>query len=124
MLRRYWAGENPGLEILVTEFMLDMPYDHAPTGLSPAIRSQDVGAREASALPLKIRAEEARMPEYRIYFVGPDDHFHGAKTIECADDDGAFACALEQIGDFPAVEVWCGTKALGRVGLPDQGWPC
>ena len=24
------------------------------------------------------------MPEYRIYFVGQDDHFHGAQIIECA----------------------------------------
>jgi hypothetical protein len=63
------------------------------------------------------------MPEYRIYFVGRDDHFHGADTIECATDDEAVASALKQIGDFPAVEVWCGTKSIGRVGLPGEGWP-
>ena len=64
------------------------------------------------------------MPEYRIYFVGSDDHFHGAKTVECDDDDKAFVYALDHIGDFPAVEVWRGAKALGRVGLPGEGWPC
>jgi hypothetical protein len=26
----------------------------------------------------------------------------------CADDDEAFVCALDNIGDFPAVEVWRG----------------
>ena len=64
------------------------------------------------------------MPEYRIYFVGQDDHFHGAQIIECASDDEAVASALDHIGEFPAVEVWCGAKAVGRVARPGEGWPC
>jgi hypothetical protein len=62
------------------------------------------------------------MREYRIYFVGEDEHFKGAETIECATDDEAFAYALHRIGQFPAVEVWCGAKSIGRLG-PDDEWP-
>lgn len=62
------------------------------------------------------------MPTYRIYFVGQDDHFHGAENIECATDDEAVDCALERIGAFPAVEVWCDARSVGRIG-PNDAWP-
>jgi len=71
--------------------------------------------------PLKAQPKGKLMPTYRVYFVGRDDHFHGATTVECDTDDEACARALEQIGTFPAVEVWCGTKAVGRVALPGEG---
>jgi hypothetical protein len=62
------------------------------------------------------------MPEYRVYFVDSDDLLRGAKTIECATDDDAFACALDHIGHFSAVDVWFGTRLLGRTG-PNDEWP-
>jgi len=62
------------------------------------------------------------MSTYRIYFVGQDDHLHGGENIECTTDDEAVDCALKRIGDFPAVEVWCDTRSVGRIGLYDD-WP-
>jgi hypothetical protein len=76
-----------------------------------------------SALSLKAQPKGTRgMSEYRIYFVDEDDHFRGAETIQCATDDEAFAPGLDLIGLFPAVEVWCGTRSLGRIG-PNDEWP-
>jgi hypothetical protein len=62
------------------------------------------------------------MPEYRIYLVGPDDHFHKTGTVDCSSDDEAVTLALEHMEHFVAVEVWCGTRLIGRVGLNDE-WP-
>ena len=62
------------------------------------------------------------MPAYRIYFIGTDDHFGAAETIDCMTDDQAMERALERIGHFSAVEVWCGSRSLGRIA-PDDGWP-
>jgi hypothetical protein len=59
------------------------------------------------------------MPEYRVYFVGADDHFHGAETVNCTSDKEAVTTALEWIGGFPAVEVWCGTRPIGKL-VPDN----
>ena len=61
------------------------------------------------------------MQEYRVYFVGADDHFHRAETVYCASDDEAVTQALERIADFPAVEVWCGARRIRSV--PNDGMP-
>jgi hypothetical protein len=29
------------------------------------------------------------MPEYRVYIIGPDGHFHSSVSLECADDTEA-----------------------------------
>ena len=63
------------------------------------------------------------MPKYRIYFVGQDDHFHGAENIDCDTDDAAHGNALERIESFPAVEVWCDARPVGRIGLDCDSWP-
>jgi hypothetical protein len=62
------------------------------------------------------------MPEYRVYFVGADDHFKAAETIYCATDDEAIATALAGIGRFASVEVWCGDRSLGRIA-PQEAYP-
>jgi hypothetical protein len=111
--------------ILFTELTLDMPRHCAPNYMD----RQQCAARMLVAerywpLPQgRLQPKGPLMPMYRIYFVGQDDHFHGVKAIDCADDDGAIACALDEIADFPAVEVWSGAKCIGRVGLDGDGWP-
>ena len=99
---------------LYTESALDTPSDRALTEPSPAKAARMLVAERARILPLWLRTKGIMMPEYRLYFVGPDDYFHGPKTVECADDDRAFVCALDNIGDFPAVEVWRGIKRLAE----------
>ena len=59
------------------------------------------------------------MPEYRVYFVGADDHFKAAETIYCATDSEALDAALAGIGQFPAIEVWCSARSLGRIAPPE-----
>jgi hypothetical protein len=62
------------------------------------------------------------MAEYRVYFVGCDDHFKAAETIHCATDDEAVDTAIAGIGGFTAVEVWCGGRSLGRIA-PQEAYP-
>jgi hypothetical protein len=45
------------------------------------------------------------MPAFRIYTVGRDGHFKGAKDIECADDQEAINEA-QQVLDGRDIEVW------------------
>ena len=45
------------------------------------------------------------MPEYRVYIVGSDGHFHDSVPLECADDTEAMKHA-EQLVDGHDVELW------------------
>ena len=45
------------------------------------------------------------MPEYRVYLIGPDGHFHSSTPLECADDEAASERA-KQLVDGHDVELW------------------
>jgi hypothetical protein len=51
---------------------------------------------------------------YRIYLLGWDDHIRRARDVDCSTDAEAFAEIAPVIGSFPAAEVWCGKRHVGR----------
>ena len=56
------------------------------------------------------------MASYRIYPLGADDHISAPPhDVECASDDEACAMAAELIGPHPAVEIWVGSRVVGRL---------
>ena len=52
---------------------------------------------------------------YRIYCVGPDDHFTRGEAIYCGSDTEALAVAQRMVGHPAAVEVWQGTRKVTRL---------
>ena len=54
------------------------------------------------------------VPEYRVYFVGPDGHFLNFKPLICGSDDEALAEA-KQLVDGHAVELWSGERFITKV---------
>src|SRR5205085_2657889 len=56
------------------------------------------------------------MAHYRIYVLTPDDHIDFPPYgIECASDIEASRQAERLLGDYPAAEIWCGARLVGRV---------
>lgn len=55
------------------------------------------------------------MPTYRVLSVGYDGHAEATETISRATDDEALDAALANIGWYPAIEVWCDDRPLGRI---------
>lgn len=53
------------------------------------------------------------MPEYRVYIIGSDGHFHDAVPLECADDFEAVEKA-EQLVDGHDVELWQRHRKIAR----------
>jgi len=53
------------------------------------------------------------MPEYRVYIVDSDGHFHSSVPIECADDTEAMKQA-EQLVDGHDVELWQRDRKIAR----------
>jgi hypothetical protein len=53
------------------------------------------------------------MPEYRVYIVDSDDHFHSSVSLECADDTEAMKQA-EQLVDGHDVELWQRDRKITR----------
>jgi hypothetical protein len=54
------------------------------------------------------------MNDYRLYFMSAEDHVLRAEDIQCEDDAAALEAA--RILDHAAViEIWCGTRLVGRV---------
>jgi hypothetical protein len=53
------------------------------------------------------------MPEYRVYIIGSDGHFHSAVPLECADDDEAMERA-EQLVDGHDVELWQRDRKIAK----------
>ncbi len=45
------------------------------------------------------------MPEYRVYFVDSDGHFHSSVVLNCPDDEAAKEQA-EKLVDGHDVELW------------------
>jgi hypothetical protein len=54
------------------------------------------------------------MPYYRLYLLTEHDHIDDARDADCTSDDDAQTRAAEIIGDYPAVEIWSGTRLVGR----------
>ena len=54
------------------------------------------------------------MPDYRVYFVGPDGHFFNFKPLICGSDDEALAEARQLI-DGHAVELWSGERFITKL---------
>jgi hypothetical protein len=53
------------------------------------------------------------MPEYRVYIIGSDGHFHSAVPLECAHDDEAMERA-EQLVDGHDVELWQSHRKIAK----------
>ncbi len=51
------------------------------------------------------------MPDYRVYTIGDDGHFHSSVTLECADDAEAIQRA-KQLMDGHDVELWQRTRKI------------
>jgi len=54
------------------------------------------------------------MPEYRLYFHGPDGHFMRAETLDVGDDEAALAKARE-LDHAHCIEVWHLKRKVGIV---------
>jgi hypothetical protein len=46
------------------------------------------------------------MANYRLYFIGADDHIVKAEVIDCPTDDDAVAVARASSAEHSAVEIW------------------
>ncbi len=60
------------------------------------------------------------MPEYRIYWIGPDDLIRRADSVEFASDAEAERIAAEYKVAASAIEVWQGARRVLRLGSPEQ----
>lgn len=55
------------------------------------------------------------MPTYRFYWFGGDGHIKGAENIDCTNDADALLVGKQNIGEFPAIEIWLGTTRVARL---------
>jgi hypothetical protein len=51
---------------------------------------------------------------YRIYLLDEDDRIRRGQDADCSTDAEAFAEIAHIVGSFPAAELWCGTRRVGR----------
>jgi hypothetical protein len=54
------------------------------------------------------------MPSYRFYFMTENDRIARGQNVECADDEEALRRA-RTLNHANAVEVWEGSRTVGRV---------
>ena len=59
------------------------------------------------------------MPHYRIYLLSALDRVEDAVDSICESDGDARRHARTVIGDYPAVEIWTGTRRVGKF-MADQ----
>jgi hypothetical protein len=55
------------------------------------------------------------MHHYRIYLLTCDNHIDDVHVTNCVSDNEAedeAACVLQ---DYPAAEIWCGSRLVGRI---------
>ncbi len=55
------------------------------------------------------------MPNYRLFFIGQDEHIIRAEVADCPSDGDAVAVARVSCQDYRAVEVWDLTRQVKRV---------
>lgn len=53
------------------------------------------------------------MPEYRVYTIGSDGHFHSSSPLECADDAEAME-KTKQLVDGYDVELWQRDRKIAK----------
>ena len=73
--------------------------------LQPAWRSLGYSVANAAA-----PAQQA--PFYRFYLLRADNHIAQRREDYFADDAAAITAARQVIGEFPGVEIWCGTRKV------------
>ena len=56
---------------------------------------------------------------YRIYGIDAEDHIVHRDDFECGSDQEAITQASSH-QDFPAMEVWEGTRRVARIGMAEQ----
>jgi hypothetical protein len=55
------------------------------------------------------------MANYRLFFIGHDDHIIKAKVVDCPTDGDAVALARAACAEHPAIEIWEGARKVDRV---------
>jgi hypothetical protein len=55
------------------------------------------------------------MANYRLFFIGPDDHIVRAQIVTCTTDSDAIAAARARCTGHSAIEVWDGARKVERV---------
>jgi hypothetical protein len=71
-------------------------------------------------------ADKPTQPEpfYRFYLLQADDHIARRRDDYFADDMAAIAAANHVIGDFPGVEIWCGSRKVVTLSREQAArWP-
>ena len=59
--------------------------------------------------------------DYRIYLLDMNDRIKRGQDVQCSTDAEAFAEIAHIVGSFPAAELWCGTRRVGRWEPRDIG---
>ena len=59
---------------------------------------------------------EGSLVLYRIYGINADDHIVHRDDFECGSDQEAITQASNHQDNFPAMEVWEGTRRVARIG--------
>ncbi|WP_428491020.1 hypothetical protein [Rhodopila sp.] len=57
------------------------------------------------------------MADYRIFFLGPDEHITGVEIVECRSDLEAMAAAGVAGRPDGGVEVWQNARMVGRINV-------
>ena len=55
------------------------------------------------------------MADYRLYFIGRDDHIVKAEVVDCPTDSDSVTAARAACGEHPVVEVWDWARRVGRI---------
>ena len=64
--------------------------------------------------------------DYHFYLVDSGGRTHSAASMQCADDPAAFVRApyeLQMTERFPVIEIWHGSRSIGRWALPILTFP-
>jgi hypothetical protein len=60
------------------------------------------------------------MATYRFIWLDEKGNSRKSMQIECATDREAINIAGQQTGDYEAIEIWDGSRAVGQYGNPDR----
>ena len=61
--------------------------------------------------------------DYRIFFLGSDEHFTGVSVVTGVSDTEAIQAARKALVGHPAVEVWENARMVGRLDAADMAVP-
>ena len=57
------------------------------------------------------------MADYRIFFLGPDEHIIGVDIVQCRSDLEAMAAAGVSERSDAGVEIWQNARMVGRINV-------